>query len=34
MNDLIEKICENEYFRRKLIFTNNKPQKHKKVYEN
>ena len=25
LNDLIESICENECFRRKLIFTNNKP---------
>ena len=33
MNDLIETICENEYFRRKLIFTNNKPQKSKEVYD-
>ena len=30
--DLMETICENEYFQRKLIFTNNKPQKNKEVY--
>ena len=30
--DLIETSCENEYFQRKLIFTNNKPQKNKEVY--
>ena len=29
MNDLIETICENEYFRRKLIFT---IKKNKEVY--
>ena len=34
MNDLIGKIWENEYFRRKLIFTNNKPQKNKEMYKN
>ena len=34
VNDLIETICENEYFRRKVIFTKNKPQKNKEVYEN
>ena len=34
LNDLIESICENECFRRKLIFTNNKPQKNKEVYQN
>ena len=33
MNDLIEIICENEYFQGKLIFTNNKPQKNKEVYD-
>ena len=33
VNDLVETICENEYFRRKLIFTNNKPQKNKEVYD-
>ena len=33
VNDLIEAICENDYFRRKLIFTNNKPQKNKEVYD-
>ena len=33
MNDLIETICENEYFRKKLIFTNNKPQKNKEVLD-
>ena len=32
MNDLMETICENEYFQRKLSFTNNKPQKNKEVY--
>ena len=32
VNDLIETICENEYFRKKLIFT--KPQKNKELYEN
>ena len=31
VNDLVETICENEYFRRKLIFTNNKLQKNKEV---
>ena len=31
VNDFIETICENEYFRRKLIFTNNEPQKNKEV---
>ena len=34
LNDLIESICENECFRRKLIFTNNKRQKNKEVYQN
>ena len=34
LNDLIESICENECFRRKLIFTNNKQQKNKEVYQN
>ena len=34
MNDLIEKICKNEYFQRKPILTNNKLQKNKKVYKN
>ena len=34
LNDLIESICENECFRGKLIFTNNKPQKNKEVYQN
>ena len=34
LNDLIESICENECFRVKLIFTNNKPQKNKEVYQN
>ena len=33
VNDLIETIRENEYFQRKLIFTNNKPQKNKEVYD-
>ena len=33
MNDLIEAICENDYFQRKLIFTNNKPQKNKEVHD-
>ena len=32
MNDLTETICENEYFRRKLIFTIKMPQKNKEVY--
>ena len=31
VNDLKENICENEYFQRKPIFTNNKPQKNKEV---
>ena len=34
LNDLIESICENECFQRKLIFTNNKPQKNKELYQN
>ena len=33
-NHLTENICQNEHFRRKLIFTNNNPQKNKKLYEN
>ena len=32
VNDLIETICGNAYFRRKLIFVN-KPQKNKEVCE-
>ena len=32
MNGLIETICENEYFRRKLIFTIKMPQKNKEVH--
>ena len=32
VNHLIEAICKNEYFRRKLIFINNKPQKNKALY--
>ena len=34
MNDLIKKICKNEYFQRKPILTNNKLQKNKEVYKN
>ena len=34
LNDLTESICENECFRRKLIFTNNKRQENKEVYQN
>ena len=34
MNDLIEKICKNEYFQRKPILINNKLQKNKEVYKN
>ena len=34
LNDLKEIICENEYFRRKLIFTNNNRQKSKELYKN
>ena len=34
MNDLKENIYENEYFRRKFIFTNNKQQKKKEVCRN
>ena len=33
VNDLIETICENEYFGRTLILTNNTPQKNKEVYD-
>ena len=33
VNDIIETICENEYFQRKLIFTNNKLQKNKVVHD-
>ena len=29
----METICENEYFQRKLILTNNKPQNNKQVYD-
>ena len=32
-NHEYQKYSENQYFRRKLIFKNNKPQKNK-VYEN
>ena len=31
MNDIIEIVCDNEYFRRKLIVSNNKPQKKRGV---
>ena len=33
MDDLIDIICESDYCKRKLIFTNNKAQKNKEVYE-
>ena len=29
---MVDVVCESEYFRKKLIFTNNKPQKNKEVY--
>jgi len=32
LNDLIDIIVTNEYFRRKLIFTNTKNQKNAEVY--
>ena len=31
VNDMVDVVCESEYFRKKLIFTNNKPQKNKEV---
>ena len=31
--DLVDIVCEDEYFRKKLIFTNNKTQKNSEVYE-
>ena len=34
VNDLTETICKIEYFRKKLIFAKNKPQKNKEVYKN
>ena len=34
LNDLIDIIVNNEYFRRKLIFTNTKNQKNAEVYAN
>ena len=33
VDDLIEIICESDYFKCKLSFTNNKAQKDKEVYE-
>ena len=33
VDDLVDIICESDYFKRKLIFTNNKAQENKKVYE-
>ena len=33
VDDLIDIICESDYFKRKLIFKNNKAQKNKEVYE-
>ena len=32
VNDLIDVICESDYYRKKLIFTNNKPVKNSEVY--
>lgn len=32
INELIDVVCESEYFRRKLIFTNNKAVKNTEVY--
>ena len=33
VDDLIDIICESDYVKRELIFTNNKAQKNKEVYE-
>ena len=33
VDDLIDIICESDYFKRKLIFMNDKAQKNKEVYE-
>ena len=34
VSDLTETICKIEYFRKNLIFANNKPQKNKEVCKN
>ena len=31
-NDLVDVICDNEYFRKKLIFTNTKTSKNGEIY--
>ena len=33
VNELIDVVCENEYYRKKLIFTNNKSTKNAEVYQ-
>ncbi len=33
VNETVSMICENEYYRRKLIFTNNKASKNLAIYE-
>ena len=32
VNELIDIICEGEYYRKKLIFTNNKAVKNSEIY--
>lgn len=33
VNELVEEICESEYYRRRLIFTNNKAYKNLEIYQ-